>query len=146
MTSTTEPTAVLSIRVSHDLLRTLQGLATRHNRKASQIAAWLLEAGVADYYERRAKGMLPDPPEARSRSPQDPEVRRARASKGGAAGGRGRAAKPSRGRKPASPPTSGGAFIRNTKGQVNDSDYRYLDLVPRRTAANRRRRVDEVAQ
>lgn len=55
MTSTTEPTAVLSIRVSHDLLRTLQGLATRHNRKASQIAAWLLEAGVADYYERRAK-------------------------------------------------------------------------------------------
>lgn len=92
--TTTEPTTVLSIRVSHDLLRTLQGLAKRHDRATSQVAAWLLECGVADYYERRAKGMLPDPPEARSRSPQDPEVRRARAAKGGAAGGRGRGAKP----------------------------------------------------
>ena len=84
------PTVVLSVRVSHDLLATLKGLAGRHNRKPSQIAAWLLEAGVADYYERRAKGVTPEPPAARSRAPRDPEVRLARASKGGKSGGRGR--------------------------------------------------------
>ena len=89
----TEPTAVLSIRISHDLLRTLHGLAKRHNRKSSQIAAWMLECGVADYYERRAKGMLADPPEARSRKPADPDVRRARASKAGKTGGVGRGRK-----------------------------------------------------
>lgn len=50
------PTVVLSVRVSHDLMATLNGLAGRHHRKPSQIAAWLLECGVADYCERRAKG------------------------------------------------------------------------------------------
>ena len=84
------PTAVLSVRVSHELLATLKGLGLRHGRTKSQIAAWLLEAGVADYYERRAKGIMPEPPAARSRAPRDPEVRLARASKGGRSGGRGR--------------------------------------------------------
>ena len=84
------PTAVLSVRVSHELLATLKGLGLRHGRTKSQIAAWLLEAGVADYYERRAKGLIPDPPAVRPRVPADPEVRRARASKGGRSGGRGR--------------------------------------------------------
>lgn len=84
----TEPTVRLSIRVSHDLLATLKGLAGRYDRTTGHIAAWLLECGVADYYERRAKGMIPDPPAVRSRAPKDAEVRRARASKGGMARGK----------------------------------------------------------
>ena len=87
---TTEPTIRLSIRVSHDLLATLKGLAGRYDRSPSHIAAWLLEAGVSDYYERRAKGLIPDPPAVRPRVPADPEVRLARASKGGKSGGVGR--------------------------------------------------------
>ena len=66
----TEPTVRLSIRVSHDLLATLKGLAGRYDRTTGHIAAWLLECGVADYYERRSKGLLPDPPAARYRVPR----------------------------------------------------------------------------
>ncbi len=79
------PTVVLSVRVSRDLLDTLNALGLRHGRTKSQIAEWMLECGVADYYERRTKGMLPDPPAVRSRAPKDAEVRRSRSSKGGMA-------------------------------------------------------------
>lgn len=90
---TTEPTVVLTIRVPHELRHELASIARQYDRSVSEAAAWLLDYGISAHYLALGGGRASQPPPKRSRSPQDPEVRRARASKGGTAGGRGRGKK-----------------------------------------------------
>ena len=84
------PTRIVSVRLPHSTYDELADVARDADIGVGDALRWAVEVGLQTAFTRK---ILP-PPDKRSRSPQDPEVRRARASKGGRSGGRGRARKP----------------------------------------------------
>lgn len=83
------PTRLVSVRLPHHTYDELADVARDAEIGIGDALRWAVELGLQTAFKRK---LLP-PPDKRSRSPQDPEVRRARASKGGTAGGRGRGKK-----------------------------------------------------